>query len=184
MEGDSFFSQKRSGTPEQEASWAQQVAAQNLLDKVADALEQGDEARAQRLAEQAAALPYNDHEQMWPGVFMAGQSLFEDVSDMVEEWPQDDASWIGVLADELESAEGWAREELMHVASVLRHDALLLEVTEIEAARLKRVTGGAELDFEGPSSRVPDEERLEYVLAVVRLREHLLHRLAERLHGL
>lgn len=184
MDGDSFFSEHRAGTPEQEASWAQQVAAQNLLDKVADALGVGDGARAQRLAEQAAALPFDDLEQTWPGVFMAGQTLFEDVSDVVEEWPQQDASWIEVLADALESAEGWARVELLHVVGVLRHDAALLEVTEMEAARLKRLTAGTELDLEGPSSKVPEEERATYVLEVVRLREHLLHRLAARLHAL
>lgn len=184
MSGESFFREGRSGTPEQDASWAQQVAAENLLDKVGGALGVGDEARARRFAGQAATLPFDDYEQMWPGVLMAGQSLFEDVSDIVEEWPQDDASWIGVLADALETADGWARAQLLHLVGVLRHDSGLLEVTEMEAARLNRLTAGAELDFEGPSSKVPEEERVEYVLAVVRLREHLLRRLAERLDEL
>lgn len=189
MDGDSFFREGRAGTffgeggagtPQQEASWAMQVAAENLLDKLADALGR-DEHRARRLAEQAAALPFDDHEQVWPGVFMAGQTLFDDVSDMVEEWPEDDVSWIDVLAEALETADGWARIELLHVVGVLQHDSRLLAVTEMEAARLKRLTGGAELDPFGPSEKVPEDERVDYVLEVVRLREDLLFRLAQRL---
>lgn len=184
MSGASFFRQGRplaQATPAQQASWAQHVAAQNLLDKVADAVDDGDERRARKLAEQAASLPFDDHEEVWPGPFSAGQGVFEAISDIVEEWPEGDASWIEVLAEALETSDGWAREELLHVIGVLRHDAGLLSVTEVEAARLGRLTGGTELDVEGPSIRVPEEDRVDYVLAVVRLQEQVLDRLRDRL---
>lgn len=184
MDGDSFFSEHRAGTPEQEASQATQVAAQNLLDKVADALEAGDEARARSLAEKAAALPFDDHEEMWPGVAVAGQSFFDEVSDLVEVWPDDDASWVEVLAESLPTLDGWARQELEHVIGVLWHDAGLLSVTEREEAALKRLTAGTEVDLDGPSMRVPREEQTAYVLEVVQLGLRLLPRLEERLEEL
>lgn len=179
MSGASFFGEGRSGTPEQEASWAQHVAAQNLLDKVAMALEGGDEARARRLAERAARLPFDEHEECWPGATVAAQSFFEEVSDMVEAWPGDDAGWIDVLAESLPTVDGWVQQELEHVIGVLSHDAGVLSVTEREAAALRRLVGT--VDMEGPAFRVPREEQVNFILGVVRMTSEVFERLEQRL---
>ena len=81
-----------SGRAGQEFSRPLHVAADNLLDKALRALDQGDRERAQRYVERAARIPFDDHEEVQPGLFSAHMTLFSSVTDALEDCdPRDDS---------------------------------------------------------------------------------------------
>lgn len=171
MSTSSFWSGSvRGGAPsaQQEASLAAMTAAGNLFDKVVDALRQADEARARRMAAQVAARPFDEHEEVWPGPQAAHYALFELVTDAVEDWPEDDQTWVDALADLAAQLSGRQRDELRHLAAVLHQDAEILGVGELEARRLRALADGAD-PMAMPSDEVPASERAAYVLDLARL---------------
>lgn len=179
--GSAFF---REGGAEQAAreaqrrSWNLHEAAKNVIDKIGEALAEGDDERAATLARTVVGLPYDDHEGTWPGAFVAAATFFDEVIEVVEGWPEGDDSWIAVLTDILPTLDGWARAELEHVIGVLWHDAGLLGVTDEEAARLRGVVD--QVEMAGPSYRVSQEEQERFVIEVVRMQEDVLERLHQR----
>ncbi|WP_392542458.1 hypothetical protein [Oryzobacter telluris] len=64
---------------------AQMEAAANLLEKAFNALRDGDEDRARRLAHRAATLPYDEEEHAQPGAFQVHMMMFMVVTDELEE---------------------------------------------------------------------------------------------------
>lgn len=160
----------RGGAPsaEQDASFAGMAAAANLVHKTVEALARGDEDRARRLAAQAAARPFDEHEEIWPGPWAAHYALFERVTDLVEDWPEGDHAWVGALADLMGRVSGRQLDELRHLAAVLDQDARLLSVDDDEARRLRSLAGDADPLAE-PSIGVPEDERADYVLDLSRL---------------
>lgn len=171
MSTSSFWSGSvRGGAPsaQQAASLAAMTAAGNLFDKVVHALRQGDEARARRMAAQVAARPFDEHEGLWPGPQAAHYALFELVTDTVEDWPEDDQTWLDALTELAAQVSGRQRDELRHLAAVLHHDATILGVGELEARRLRELADGAD-PMALPSDEVPAAERADYVLDLARL---------------
>lgn len=171
MSTSSFWSGPvRGGGPsaEQAASLAATEAATNLFDKVVEALARGDEGRARQLAAQAARRPFDDHEHVWPGPWAAHFAIFELVTDTIEEWPEEDHGWVGVLADLTAGESGRQLDELKHLAAVLRQDARLLGVHQEEAAALRELADGSDPAV-APHELVPERERADYVLDLARL---------------
>src|SRR5690625_7290895 len=103
-------------------SQAAQDAAENLLDKAINGLLSGDSERAEKFIARAAAIPFDEHEQVWPGPMMADQMLHGFLSDFVEDWadaqehPEDYelVMWlhddIARVVDKLDSDEGRSEE--------------------------------------------------------------------------
>lgn len=157
-------------------------SAANLLDKIAIALLDDDQPRAQTLAARAAALPYDEREEIWPGVFVAGQQIFNTLTDAVEEWPVDDSSWIGIVEDMATESE-LASVEMRHVAAVLAHTATLVELSAIEKKRLARLAGDSD-PMLIPAQEISPEEHAGSILELVRIEQRLVDLVAERLDEL
>ncbi|MFN3340437.1 MAG: hypothetical protein ACK40Z_12130 [Dietzia sp.] len=129
-------------------SQAAQVAAENLLNKVIDKLEAGDSEAADRLISRAVAIPFDEHQENWPGPMMADQMLFELLSDVAEEWadaqehPEDYESveWlhdeVAKVVDELDSREG---SILRITVETMVDDAPILGIHPREARGLAAV---------------------------------------------
>lgn len=120
------------------------------------------------MAIRTAERPFEPHEQVWPGLWAAHMRLFMIVTDMVEEWPEGDHSWVDVLAGFARDARGLDLVELQYLAAVLIQDAVLLNVDDHEADLLEAVAAGADPKVE-PALEILEEERTDYVLALARL---------------
>lgn len=129
-------------------SQAAQDAAENLLDKAINGLLSGDSERAEKFIARAAAIPFDEHEQVWPGPMMADQMLHGFLSDFVEDWadaqehPEDYelVMWlhddIARVVDQLDSDEGsYLREMIETMVS----DAPVLGIHPREARGLANV---------------------------------------------
>lgn len=129
-------------------SQAARDAAENLLNKAIDKLEIGDSERAERLISRAAAIPFDEHEEIWPGPMMADQMLFGMLSDFVEDWadaqgyPEDYESveWlhedIAGIVNDLDAREGAA---LRDTVETMVADAGVLRIDPLEARGLLAV---------------------------------------------
>jgi hypothetical protein len=136
-----------SGWTLQPFSQALRTGADNLLAKAAVALEEGDEERAWRYATRAAALQYDEHEEVHPAVWSASMALFEAVVDGLEESDDGDSSWLTAALAVLEQAEGAGAVWLRHVLGTVARD-FVLEPTEAKLVRRAvGQTGGDEPDF-------------------------------------
>lgn len=65
-------------------SRAAMQAADNLLGKAIIRLRRGDQAAADRLVAKAAEIPFDDHEEMWPGTNMAAGQIYRVLADQSE----------------------------------------------------------------------------------------------------
>lgn len=131
-----------------ELSQAARDAAENLLNKAIYRLETDDPDAAERFILRAAAIPFDEHEQIWPGPMMADQMLFGMLSDFVEEWadaqgyPEDYESveWlhedIAGIVNDLDAREGAA---LRDTVETMVADAGVLRIDPLEARGLLAV---------------------------------------------
>ena len=109
----------------QRFSVASQLAADNLLAKALRAIEAGDHERASGYIQRAVALPFDEHEQEYPGLTSAHLRLFMMVADTMDECLEDDTVWLDAALDVLGSAADEARLELRDVLSDIDQDYLL-----------------------------------------------------------
>ncbi len=86
--------QRMSDQVRQRFSVAGQEAADNLLVKALRAIETADHARAARYIQRAVDLPFDEHEQAYPALISAHMALFIVVTDMLDECPEGDATWL------------------------------------------------------------------------------------------
>lgn len=163
---------------EQDASWAGMTAAENLFRKTVAALSRGEEDKARRLATQAAQRPYDDFEGVWPGPAAAHFALFQLVTDEVEESTEDDHAWVDAFADVVSRVSGHQLHELRYLAAILSQDAGYHSIDGQEAARLRTLAGGVDLQAQ-PGDDVPEDERPDYVLELARLLRALAARFDE-----
>lgn len=153
------------------------MIAENLLDKTLDALDRGDEDTAHRMAAKAAARPFDEYEELWPGPWAAHYRLFEEVVDTIEEWPEGDHGWVDVLAEVTAQATGRHLTELRSLAATLAQDARFHAVEPAEAARLHELAEGAQVTE--VDNDLPEADRAAYVLDLARLIRVVSERLAE-----
>ena len=114
-------------------SLAQQEAATNLLDKALRALGDGDEDRARRFVERAAALPYDEHEETHPAASMAHQQLFDAVTDALEDGGDE---WLDAASGAFASAPEQAKYCMRDVLEGVLQD---YELSDAEQKRLRRL---------------------------------------------
>lgn len=131
-----------------ELSLAARDAAENLLNKAIDRLELGDVERAERFISRAAAIPFDEHERIWPGPMMADQMLHGLLCDFVEDWadaqayPEDYESveWLhehlAGIVDDLDARDGAA---LRDVVETIAGDAGVLRIDPLEVRGLLAV---------------------------------------------
>ena len=154
-------------------------AAANLVAKVGQALVDGDDDRARRLAERAAAMPYDTREEVWPGVVVAAQEIFNTITDLVEEWPANDAEWVSIL-ERVAQESDLARLEMRHVAAVLAHTTTLIEIRPVEQRRLARLAGGAD-GMAFPTNDLPRETHADAIIELARIDARVVQLAAELL---
>lgn len=153
---------------DQRQSFALADAANNLLDKAATALAAGDEERARGYVARALRLPFDTHERLAPGLRYAGHRLFSALTDAAEGSDEDDQAWIDAAEALLPTVRGHVHAALVNLLGVIAHDADFLGVTETEARRLSRqVPNFTVTDL--PEDEVPEGEREDYVLGLLRL---------------
>lgn len=162
-----------------ELSLAARDAAENLLNKAIDRLELGDVERAERFISRAAAIPFDEHELIWPGPMMADQMLHGLLCDFVEDWadaqahPEDYESvqWLhehlAGIVDDLDAREGAA---LRDVVETMAGDAGVLRIDPLEVRGLlavvknlpdsDRADRGLELRAETDAARREEVARL------------------------
>lgn len=73
---------------------AQLLAAQTLLSKAARSVSAGDAARAERLIERAARIPYEDRERHSPGLAASVSLVHDLITDEFEASDTDDLAWL------------------------------------------------------------------------------------------
>lgn len=132
-----------------ELSQAARDAAENLLNKAIDKLEIGDVEGAERFLSRAAAIPFDEHEKIWPGPMMADQMLHGLLCDFVEDWadaqayPEDYESvewlheYIADIVDDLDAREGAALRDMVETMAA---DAWVLRIDPLEVRGLLAAT--------------------------------------------
>ena len=138
--------------------------ALNLLAKARRALLAGDDERAARYVDKAAAIPWDDHEQHVPGISAAEFALYLSISDDMEAC-DGDGGWIDGPAAAIESDAPGRRE----VASALRDLALGEELTDIEARRVDALLAACPpLPMNYTEGDVDQARRVERISTLVR----------------
>ena len=157
-----------------------QTAASNLVEKARRALEP-DPARARRFIERAVRVPFDDHEEVYPGVVAAHFSLYMALSDAVDELEVHDRRWVAAALEVYRSTNEVGREELA--------DALAVLVAEgVGTARMRQEIRTAigdrqprEMAYDDPP--VGHAAQCAYIEAVLRTRVEFESALAVLLAG-
>lgn len=156
-----------SGQAMQAFSRAGDAAAANLLAKAAKALRGGDEDRARAYADRAARLPFDEHEEYFPGAMSATMALFTLMTDTLEETAEDDPTWLEAAAAAAAAGDEVSLTEMGETLRVIDKE---YEITRGERARLRALTG--ELPVGGPLSDelgLGADELGSRILSVLRL---------------
>ena len=165
-----------SGRTLQPFSRALQEGAGNLLDKAAAARHQGDLERSTAYVCRAAALPYDEHEDIHPAVFSAHIALFSEVTGALEESEAGDRAWLTTALEVLDQADGVGAVALRNVLAVVAQD-FTLESPEVRLIRRTVGKPGPEPDFGLTRASSAEDVRL-VVLSLLRV-THAYH---EALH--
>ena len=159
-----------------EMSEGYRVAAGNLLAKAVDRILRGADG-ADRLIARAVAIPFDEHDECWPGPTMAGQLLFEWLSDVAEEWaeaqeyPEDDESVYWLHEDIPRIGDGLDADEvalLKGTVETLASDGELLGISGPEIRGLdaiaRKLPGPGLQEHARSLTREATEEQRELVL--------------------
>jgi hypothetical protein len=137
-----------------EASQAQQMAAENLLEKAAVALRQGDRDKARAMVRRTQALGHDDHEDVDVCSWSVHMTLFTLVTDVLDD-SDDEWTWLDAATTVLPTVPETGRMELIDVLGTIRQDSRLdhaastrLEPLVREAVRRPAITEGRVLDVE------------------------------------
>ena len=96
--------------------------AENLLRKAHRALHDGDRERATAYVARAVSLPYDEHEEMMPAAGAATMEIFNAVTDVVEDVPEGDESWLDAAIAVLEQSGDAARFAVRDVLRDIDND--------------------------------------------------------------
>jgi hypothetical protein len=137
-----------------EVSQGQQLAADNLLEKAAVALHQGDRQRAQAMVRRAQALGHDEHEDVDVCSWSVHMTLFTLVTDVFDD-SDDEWTWLDAAATVLPVLPDTGRQELIDVLLTVRQDYRLDDAMSTRLAPLVRdaahrpgITEGRVLDVE------------------------------------
>lgn len=165
---------------DQRESLALTDAANNLLAKATTAVSDGDEERARRLVARALELPDDTHEELVPGLRHAVQQLFCLITDAAEASDEDDQYWIDSAEVLLPTVTGQVHGTLLWLLATVAHDAAFLGVTPAESQRLRVLAPGVTVGGH-PEDQVPEGDREDYVVGLLRFAVDYKRRVAE--HG-
>ncbi|MBD3782823.1 MAG: hypothetical protein IE926_07675 [Micrococcales bacterium] len=88
------------------------TAATNLLDKATDALDRGEDERADHLIAKAVALPYDEYEDAPPAEWQAHMAIFMAVTDACEDDVDADDVWLDAALHAMAEAPPGGRATL------------------------------------------------------------------------
>lgn len=131
--GRTWFTATRDLSRFSQGAWA---GAANLVGKALDALSRGDTDRAERFLVRAAGLPWDEHEQRFPGLGAMSHSLFNVVIDELEACEPGDEGWLDAALDVLPTLDETAARQLLDVLRTAVQD---YQLSRREAARIRRV---------------------------------------------
>ena len=153
--------QVRSGRLLNQISTAQLMAAENLCSKAARSLSAGDQARAQRLIDRAARMPYDPREQGSPGVMGATLLVYTTISDQFEASEPDDPAWLDVVLAVHPHLDRIGQAEVASVVHGFVLQDALFTVTPGEARRIRRHFAHAPLntDLDDGPDTTEDQRR-------------------------
>jgi uncharacterized protein (UPF0147 family) len=140
-------------------------AAANLLAKALRAVAAGDQARASDLVQRAVQLPFDEHEEVYPGPWAATLLLYQAVTDAVEACAEDDPFWLDAADQALGTADEDGRRALLHT---LRDVVTDYQVPRNEARRINDMLHHAGLLDQEHPDRLELAATVPAVLAVVR----------------
>ncbi|EWT07716.1 hypothetical protein N864_01050 [Intrasporangium chromatireducens Q5-1] len=166
-----------SGQTESRAASGLHAGAENLVTKALRALEEGDEERAVRYTSQASRLPWDAHEEVWPGALATHFALFEELSEAMEDAEDGDTRWIDDAVTVLGEVSGEPREHLARTLGIFGRDATI-DLSSAEAKKIHRAVGRDPLDVEfGTDPTETPEQLLPRMLDLLRVtnRYHLVH---------
>jgi hypothetical protein len=138
--------QRRSGRLLNEISTAQLTAAENLLAKAARSLSAGDLARAERLIDRAAQMPYDEREEGSPGVMGASMLVYRIISDQFEDSEPGDTAWLDVVLAVHPHLDPIGQADVASVVHGFVVQDRIFTVTPAEARRIRRAFGDAPLN--------------------------------------
>ncbi len=107
-----------------EVSQAQQMAAENLLEKAAVALHQGDRDKARAMVSRTQALGHDDHEGVDVCSWSVHMTLFTLVTDVRDD-SDDEWAWLDAATTVLPTVPETGREELIDVLATISQDSEL-----------------------------------------------------------
>jgi hypothetical protein len=161
--------QRRSGRLLNELSAAQITGAENLCTKAARSLSAGDHARAERLIDRAAQMPYDPREEESPGVRGASMLAYRIISDQFEASDPDNMAWLDVILAVHPQLDPIGQAEVASVVHGFVLQTAVFTVTPAEAQRIRRHFNNAPLDAElgdGPDATV--EQRREIIRSLTK----------------
>lgn len=150
----------------QRYSRAGQDGAQNLVDKVFGALENGDRDRARRYLGIASRLPFDDREGSHPLAWTVHMELFVVITDAVESAEEHDRDWLEAAIALLDSTDGPARVELRHVLATIDHD---YHLDKADRRDLRAAIAGLREQPSLADQELSEDELAESALAVIDL---------------
>lgn len=135
-----------SGQQSNEQFNAQTDGATNLLLRAMKHLAAGDEAKAEPFIRRVAAMPWDEWQEMNPGVHAATMLVYNEVSDELEESNAGDTTWLDVALDVLAEVDGYGKADLASTLHgfVLQSD--LFDLSRAETRRIKQAVGDAPLE--------------------------------------
>lgn len=139
-----------------------QEAAGNLLEKAYAALRDGDDERWRRYARKAAALPWDEHEDVHPAAMEVHMVLFNEVTDAAER--ADDESWLTAAGESLTALDDDAAASLRAVLSTIQEDYRL---SHREARLIRDMVAGRVADNDDLRFGLTPASSADDVLAVL-----------------
>lgn len=158
------LARRSSGRMLNEMSMAQLHGATNLLTKAARALGT-DDARAQRLIDRAAAMPWDDREERFMGVQAAASLVHAVVSDAFEDADVDDLRWLDAVEGALDRVGAHGQAQIRSTVRALAGP--FFETSSEEERRLLAVAGDAPVDAEHVTEDAGVAERADVIRDLV-----------------
>lgn len=145
---------------------AKLTGAQNLLQKAFVAAAT-DLEKADRLIERAAAMPYDEREESFPGVQGAVQMLYEAITDDMEDADEDDHEWLGAALAAHEMTTGPGKAEVASILNGMVLQTAFFALPEVEKRRITKAVGSAPLHVEHLEPDATVTARAEVIRSVL-----------------
>lgn len=149
-------------------STALRLAAVNLLDKAAAAYARGNDEKLQHFVNRLCALPFDEREDLAPGVAYAGHHVFTVLDDFLDKLADldDEVVWLECVQVVWDDASDLGRTVLGQELAGFSYEASWR--FRWEGVREKVAEMAAERDVSRPA-RVPEAEQADYIVECLRV---------------